>query len=279
MAPWRTITVALKANVAGYTGGLAQASAATSKFSNENERNLKKAGGGWQTFSKAASFGLAAVGVALGLSISQAISWESAFAGVRKTVDGTDKELRQLEEELRHGAERDALTGLWNSSRLDVELGLRAQEARRYGVGASLLSIDLDRFAVVDETLGRTRGDAFLRTVANAIRSSVRDCDHCARADGDAFVVLLPHTPADGATIVAERIGEALRACDAPGLPPGFLRASIGVAELVPGMTAERWMRHAEEARRAAKRDGGGRSVLAGGPSGADLADGAAAPA
>jgi len=183
---------------------------------------------------------------------------------VAQVVDVTRR--HQLEEELRHGTDNDALTGLWNRSRLDVELGLRAQESRRYGVGASLLSIDLDDFARVHGVLGRSRGDAFLRTVANVLRATVRDCDHCAHTDKDEFVVLLPHTPSAGATIVAERIGEALRGCDAPGLPPGFLRASIGVAELVPGMTAERWLRHAEEAQRSAKRAGGGRFALGTGP-------------
>lgn len=194
---------------------------------------------------------------------------------VAQVVDITRR--RQLEEELREGTERDALTGLWNRPRLDVELGLRAQEARRYGVGASLLSIDLDDFAAVNATLGRTRGDAFLRTVASAIRASVRDCDHCARTDQDDFVVLLPHTASAGAAIVADRIGEALRGCDAPGLPPGFLRASIGVAELVPGMTAERWLRHAEAAGRAAKRAGGGHAVLGTGPQPTEPRDGAPA--
>lgn len=186
---------------------------------------------------------------------------------VAQVVDTTRS--RKLEEELRAGAERDTLTGLWNRSRLGVELELRAQEARRYGVGASLLSIDLDGFAKIDRALGRARGDAFLRTVAGALRSSVRDCDHCARVDGDEFVVLLPHTPAAGAAIVAARIGEALRGCDAPGLAPGSLRASIGVAELVPGMTADRWVRHAEDARRTAARAGGGRAIVAEGSSAA----------
>jgi diguanylate cyclase (GGDEF)-like protein/PAS domain S-box-containing protein len=192
---------------------------------------------------------------------------------VAQVVDLTRR--RQLEEELRSGTERDGLTGLWNGSRLEVELALRAQESRRYGVGASLLAIDLDGFSRVNEVLGQKRGDAFLRTVANAIRGTVRDCDHPAHPGEDHFVVLLPHTPAAGAAIVAERLRDALRACDAPGLPPGFLRASIGVAELVPGMTAERWLWHAREACRVAKRAGGDQAVLGTGP---DAAVGTAAP-
>jgi diguanylate cyclase (GGDEF)-like protein/PAS domain S-box-containing protein len=183
---------------------------------------------------------------------------------VAQVVDVTRR--RQLEEELRNGTENDALTGLWNRSRLDVELGLRAQESRRYGVGASLLALDLDGFGQVNELLGEQRADALLRTVASVIRSTVRDCDHCARPEADQFVVLLPHTPSQGAGIVAERIAAALARCDAPGLPPGFLKASIGVAEIVPGMTAERWMHHAVEARRSAKRAGGGRAVFGTGP-------------
>jgi diguanylate cyclase (GGDEF)-like protein/PAS domain S-box-containing protein len=192
---------------------------------------------------------------------------------VAQVVDLTRR--RQLEEELRSGAERDGLTGLWNGARLGVELALRAQESRRYGVGASLLAIDLDGFSRVNDVLGPERGDAFLRTVANAIRGAVRDCDHPAHPGEDHFVVLLPHTPAAGAAVVAERLRDALRACDAPGLPPGFLRASMGVAELVPGMTGERWLWHAREACRVAKRAGGDQAVLGTGP---DAALGAAAP-
>ncbi|MDO9410725.1 sensor domain-containing diguanylate cyclase [Patulibacter sp.] len=183
---------------------------------------------------------------------------------VAQVIDMTAR--RQLEDELRTGTENDGLTGLWNRSRLHVELALRARESQRYGVGASLLAIDLDEFALVEETLGRARGDAFLRTVAGAIRSTVRDCDHCAHPGEDEFVVLLPHTRLTGASIVADRIAEALTTCDAPGLPPGFLRASIGVAELVPGMSAERWLHHATEARRQARRAGGGRAVMGTGP-------------
>jgi diguanylate cyclase (GGDEF)-like protein/PAS domain S-box-containing protein len=222
---------------------------------------------------------LHAEGHVLRIQLSVALVRETGGAPrwlVAQAVDVTRH--RRLEEELRSGTEQDGLTGLWNRSRLDVELGLRAQESRRYGVGASLLSIDLDGFAAVDATLGRTRGDAFLRTVANAIRATVRDCDHCAHPAEDEFVVLLPHTPAAGATIVADRIAEALRGCDAPGLPPGFLRASIGVAELVPGMSGERWLWHAEEARRVAKRAGGGRAVHGTGPDAAVAPGVAGAP-
>lgn len=183
---------------------------------------------------------------------------------VAQIIDLTAR--RQLEDELRAGTENDRVTGLWNRTRLDVELALRARESQRYGVGASLLAIDLDGFSLVQDALGRVRCDAFLRTVAGAIRSTVRDCDHCARPVGEEFVVLLPHTPLEGASIVADRIAEALTRCDAPGLPPGFLRASIGVAELVPGMSAERWMHHAVEARRQARRAGGGRAVMGTGP-------------
>ncbi|WP_051472290.1 sensor domain-containing diguanylate cyclase [Patulibacter minatonensis] len=221
---------------------------------------------------------LHAEGHVLRIQLSVALVRETSGAPrwlVAQAVDVTRH--RRLEEELRSGTEEDGLTGLWNRSRLDVELGLRAQESRRYGVGASLLSIDLDGFAGVDATLGRERGDAFLRTVANAIRASVRDCDHCAHPGEDEFVVLLPHTPAAGAAIVADRIAEALRGCDAPGLPPGFLRASIGVAELVPGMTGERWLWHAEEACRVAKRAGGGRAVHGTGPEAAVAPGGASA--
>src|SRR5690606_22933366 len=97
MGAWRTISVALTANASGYTRALGTASAATRKFDAESKRVTDKSASLWQKFSKVAVGGIALVGLALAGSIAEAISWESAWAGVAKTVDGTDAELKSLE--------------------------------------------------------------------------------------------------------------------------------------------------------------------------------------
>lgn len=100
MGAWRTISVALTANSAGYTRAMGTASAATRKFDQEQKRVTDASASRWSKFSKVAVGGLAVLTMALGASIGEAISWESAFAGVAKTVDATDSEIRSLEKGL-----------------------------------------------------------------------------------------------------------------------------------------------------------------------------------
>ncbi len=104
MGPWRTISVALKADASGIVRGTATGSAAVKKFGADSERTLRqheqsvgRAGSKWRSVGKVVAGGLAVVGIALGLSLREAIAWESAFAGVAKTVDGTAAELAELE--------------------------------------------------------------------------------------------------------------------------------------------------------------------------------------
>lgn len=114
MAPWRTLSIALQASTAGYVRGLTGAAAATKSFGNQAERGFKQAdkaaknsgatadrtASRWRSFGQTAALGIAAVGIALGFSLKEAIAWESAFAGVVKTVDGTEAELGDLEDRL-----------------------------------------------------------------------------------------------------------------------------------------------------------------------------------
>jgi TP901 family phage tail tape measure protein len=106
MTPWRTMSVALQANVAGYVGGLNGASAATKKFAADTDRQLARSQSRWQTFTKAMAFGIAGLAVGLGLSVAEAIKWESAFAGVRKTVNATEAEFKALEDGIVNMANR-----------------------------------------------------------------------------------------------------------------------------------------------------------------------------
>ena len=94
---WRTISVALTASTAGYTSGLMGAARTTQRFGQQVEGVQKRTGAGWGKVAKGVGVGLGIVGAALGASLSEAIKWESAFAGVRKTVDGSEAEFKALE--------------------------------------------------------------------------------------------------------------------------------------------------------------------------------------
>jgi diguanylate cyclase (GGDEF)-like protein/PAS domain S-box-containing protein len=135
-----------------------------------------------------------------------------------------------LEEELRHQALYDSLTQLANRTlfRDRVEHAL-ASSARATSPVAVLL-LDLDRFKVINDTLGHAAGDEVLVGVADRLRAVVRPGDTPAHIGGDEFAVLLPGTTAARAAAVAERILDTLRAPFDTAGAEVFTTASIGIA-------------------------------------------------
>jgi diguanylate cyclase (GGDEF)-like protein/PAS domain S-box-containing protein len=120
-------------------------------------------------------------------------------------------ERREAEERMRHIAQHDALTGLPNRLALLMRLAQLLPEARRHEWSVAIMFIDLDRFKIINDTLGHQVGDELLREVACRLNSVIRETDFVARLGGDEFVVILPGiaAPSDAA-IVAGKIIAAL---------------------------------------------------------------------
>jgi diguanylate cyclase (GGDEF)-like protein/PAS domain S-box-containing protein len=115
---------------------------------------------------------------------------EGRFTGYRGT--GTDiTEEKKVEDQIRHMAHHDALTGLPNRVLLQDRIGQAIAQARRSRKVAALLFIDLDRFKNVNDSLGHQVGDSLLRAVAGRLVACVRGTDTVARMGGDEFVVVL----------------------------------------------------------------------------------------
>ncbi|HEX2094493.1 MAG TPA: EAL domain-containing protein [Longimicrobiaceae bacterium] len=112
-----------------------------------------------------------------------------------------------LEERLRHSALHDPLTGLPNRVLLGERL---ARAAERPCAPCAVLFLDLDRFKVINDSLGHVEGDELLRVVALRLRGCVRPEDTVGRFGGDEFVILLEGAGRDEAVRTAERILDAL---------------------------------------------------------------------
>ena len=120
-------------------------------------------------------------------------------------------ERKAAEERMRHIAQHDSLTGLPNRMALAIRLAQLLPEARRYERRLAMMFLDLDRFKIINDTLGHQVGDELLREVACRLSNIVRTTDFVARLGGDEFVIVLPEitTPADSA-LVASKIIAAL---------------------------------------------------------------------
>lgn len=104
----------------------------------------------------------------------------------------------------------DPLTKVHNYRYYDDMTVQEGYRAVRYETPLSLLALDLNHFKLVNDTLGHLRGDQVLRDVAQAVLQSVRESDHVCRIGGDEFAVIAPHTTAQEAEVLAERVETAI---------------------------------------------------------------------
>jgi diguanylate cyclase (GGDEF)-like protein len=103
------------------------------------------------------------------------------------SVETRDKSLVLVNAELRHQAIHDALTGLPNRTQFADRLAIAVHQGQPFAIGV----LDLDRFNVINDSLGHGAGDALLKLVAQRLNSTMRSNDALARAGGDEFLLLL----------------------------------------------------------------------------------------
>lgn len=125
---------------------------------------------------------------------------EALFAARRLTIDGRDCMVTAVhditdriaaERELERLALHDPLTGLHDRRVFEDRLDHALERARREGTHLGVLFLDIDRFKVINDSLGHSVGDSLLQEVADRLRACVRDADTVARMGGDEFAVLL----------------------------------------------------------------------------------------
>ncbi|MEO0375460.1 MAG: EAL domain-containing protein [Cyanobacteria bacterium P01_A01_bin.17] len=116
------------------------------------------------------------------------------------------------EEIIRHQAFHDALTDLPNRVLFNDRLKLALAGAQRTKQDIAVMFLDLDRFKVINDSLGHSMGDELLLEVANRLRACLREGDTVARWGGDEFTLLLPQAQSiDDVTLTAYRILESLK--------------------------------------------------------------------
>jgi diguanylate cyclase (GGDEF)-like protein len=164
--------------------------------------------------------------------------------GIARDVTGQ----RMAEEAIVHQAYHDALTNLPNRTLFKDRLGLALIQAKRKRSELAVMFIDLDRFKLVNDTLGHVKGDELLQQVADRLKACLRKGDTLARQGGDEFTVVLPELRSrNDAQFVAEKFLHNLEApFDLDG-HEAYISASIGIA-MSPetGDTVDELLRNAD---------------------------------
>ncbi|HEY6064856.1 MAG TPA: EAL domain-containing protein, partial [Thermoanaerobaculia bacterium] len=181
--------------------------------------------------------------------------------GVGPLIEGTVidiTERKRAEEQVKHLAFHDPLTGLPNRLLFNDRLTMALAQAHRGRQKLATLFLDLDRFKVINDSLGHGVGDELLRRVADRLRVCTREEDTVARLGGDEFIVLVPRIADDeDAEIVARKILTAIRLPFAIEDRDYFLTTSMGVS-LYPtdGIDTETLIQNADTAMYRAKEQG-----------------------
>jgi diguanylate cyclase (GGDEF)-like protein len=166
--------------------------------------------------------------------------------------------LETVNKQLRHLATHDALTGLPNRVLMDDRISQSIMLAERQKQSFAVMMLDLDRFKLVNDSVGHRAGDELLKEVAHRLKSVVRDVDTVVRLGGDEFVLIITPSPErDAAQQAAARIIQAMHAPVRVAGVEIHTSPSIGIAFYPDdALTVENLVAHADAAMYSAKQRG-----------------------
>jgi diguanylate cyclase len=167
-------------------------------------------------------------------------------------------ELMHAREQMRHHAEHDDLTGLWNHRIIMERLTAEVERSRREGTVLSVILADIDHFKNINDSLGHPIGDVVLKAVSGIFTRHVRPYDWVGRYGGEEFLIILPGTPLEGAQERAEVLRQAIHSAQFLDSETKLhVTSSFGVASGFPSdYESETVMLTVDEALYQAKRNG-----------------------
>ncbi|MBV8636427.1 MAG: EAL domain-containing protein, partial [Burkholderiaceae bacterium] len=184
----------------------------------------------------------------------QGVQVEDGVVAIMRDIS----ERKRLETKVRYQATHDALTGLSNRTLLHDRLNQAIAQATREDREIWVIFADLDRFKMVNDSLGHKAGDAFLLAVAERLQAIVREADTVARLGGDEFVLILPETSDSRMSVgTVQRIMQTISQSITVEGKEFSLNCSIGVSVFPnDGESAELLIERADMAMYRAKETG-----------------------
>jgi diguanylate cyclase (GGDEF)-like protein/PAS domain S-box-containing protein len=186
------------------------------------------------------------------------LEFEGRPSRLALSLDITDR--KRAEDTVRHMAYHDALTGLPNRALLEDRLTVALAQSQRSGQPFAVVSVDIDRLKLVNDTLGHAAGDELLRSMAERLQHITRDSDTVARVGGDEFILLMPGGGrGTGSATIGTKILESFRRPFNIEGREVHASPSIGISVYPDdGDSPEELLRNADAAMYKAKRQGNG---------------------
>ncbi len=231
---------------------------------------------GLETLSRLQTFSPENSIIVLSGTDDEAIALKAVNKGAQDYLVKDEINSRSISRAIRYSMERhchdkkilelasiDLLTGLSNRARFMEHLDQAIEASHRLDNSLSLLFIDVDGFKLINDTYGHLKGDQYLVTFAQRLRSSIRSSDFLARMSGDEFVILIPHIekhPTESIA-VAEKVLNSLNENIVTSMGESIqARCSIGITTYDGVSTkpsAEKLIQEADAAMYVSKKRGG----------------------
>jgi diguanylate cyclase (GGDEF)-like protein len=165
--------------------------------------------------------------------------------------------IEELNKNLEYSATHDFLTGILNRGALLTFLENDIRRAKRMRTSLSLLIFDIDFFKRVNDNYGHIVGDFVLKQISAIVRDTIREIDLFGRYGGEEFIVILPDTTLDQATILTNRIMERIRESNFMTNNLSLkITISVGITEYIPDESVDIFINRADEALYEAKESG-----------------------
>lgn len=194
------------------------------------------------------------------------VYWVNAH--IHPLVDDEDKQIgyQALREDitdkkaLEFLSSHDKLTSIYNRAKFDELFDYEMEQFCRYKNTFSIAIFDIDFFKKVNDTFGHQVGDTVLIECVKDMKSLIRESDVFARWGGEEFILLLPHTNKEDATIVIQKIRESIETHRFDKVEN--ITLSIGLSEVIDGDTTTTLLKRIDDALYKAKEEGRNRLIV-----------------
>lgn len=160
--------------------------------------------------------------------------------------------MRKQQQQLKELATLDPLTGAGNRRAMEQSLlDIITMQRRDSSRPATLILMDLDKFKIINDSLGHAKGDDMLKTFAQCVQNRIRQSDKLYRFGGEEFIVVAQNTPLRDGIMLAEQLRQCVE--ENPQMAAHNLTISVGTAKYHPNETAYEWIGRADKAMYQAK--------------------------